>query len=248
MEQSIGKKIFHICMIGAIILVILLVVGILVLHYQFEGETNLPFEVSKIVIISSVDGNNNPNEENLWNITVNQNNDVYMYIDKNKDYNKTEVIDSIVIDNIQINKEVQNGEIHIYKPAESDKELFKNTEENLVEQITYTGDIESNIKELKIANQGDLLRLRFANDNLATYTSAEGEQVDYGKLLQLTNVTYEDLKAKVNFDISINLASEKSFKANVSLDIPVQDIIEKGTASKELTELDNIIFKRIENN
>ncbi|MBR3249949.1 MAG: hypothetical protein IKF83_04595 [Clostridia bacterium] len=248
MEQSLGKKIFHICMIIAIIVAIFLGVGILMLRYQTKGETNLPFEISKIAIISSVDGINNPNAESPWNITVNQNNDVYLYIDKNKDYNKTEAIDTIIIDNISINKEVQKGEIHIYKPAQSDKELFQNTEENLVEQITYTGDIQSNIKELKIANQGDLLRLRFANDNLSTYTSTEGEQIDYGKLLQLTNTTIEDLKANVKFDITLNLKSGKSFKANVTLDIPVQEVIEKGTASTEITELNNIIFKRIENN
>ena len=248
MEQSLGKKIFHICMIIAIIVAIFLGVGILMLRYQAEGETNLPFEITKIAIISSVDGINNPNAESPWNITVNQNNDVYLYIDKNKDYNKTEAIDTIIIDNISINKEVQKGEMHIYKPAESDKELFKNTEENLIEQITYTGDLESNIKELKIANQGDLLRLRFANDNLATYTSAEGEQIDYGKLLQLTNTTMEDLKANVKFDITLNLKSGKSFKANVTLDIPVQEVIEKGTASTEISELNNIIFKRVENN
>ena len=235
-------------MIIAIIVAIFLGVGILMLRYQTKGETNLPFEISKIAIISSVDGINNPNAESPWNITVNQNNDVYLYIDKNKDYNKTEAIDTIIIDNISINKEVQKGEIHIYKPAQSDKELFQNTEENLVEQITYTGDIQSNIKELKIANQGDLLRLRFANDNLSTYTSTEGEQIDYGKLLQLTNTTIEDLKANVKFDITLNLKSGKSFKANVTLDIPVQEVIEKGTASTEITELNNIIFKRIENN
>lgn len=248
MEQSIGKKIFHICMIIGMIAVLLIGVGVLVLLYQVEGETNLPFQISKIAIISSVNGKDNQDEANTWNLTVNQNNDIYLYIDKNKDYNKTEIIDNIVINNISINKQVQKGEAHVYKPAETDSELFKNSEENIVQELTYTGDMESNIKNLKIANQGGLVVMRFANDNIATYVSSEGEQVDHSKLLQLTNTNMEELKANVTFDLSINLKSGKSFKANVALDIPIEGVIENGTASKEITETNNIIFKRIENN
>ena len=248
MEQSIGKKIFHICMIIGIIVAILVGVWILTLIYQVEGETNLPFEVSKIAVISSVNGKDNKDEANVWNITVNQNNDMYIYIDKNKDYSKTEVIDTIIIDNIAINKEIQKGETHIYKPAEQEGELFQNIEENIIQELTYTGDMESNIKNLKIANQGGLVVIRFANDNLANYVSGEGEQVDYSKLLQLTNTTMEELKANVSFDLSISLKSGKTFKTTVTIDIPIEGIIENGTASKEITDTNNIIFKRIENN
>ena len=248
MEQSIGKKIFHICMIIGIIAAILIGVWILTLVYQVEGETNLPFEISKIAVISSVNGKDNKDEANVWNITVNQNNDMYIYIDKNKDYNKTEVIDTITIDNIAINKEIQKGETHVYKPAELDGELFQNTEENIIQELTYTGDMESNIKNLKISNQGGLVVIRFANDNIANYVSGEGEQVDYSKLLQLTNTSMEELKATISFDLSINLKSGKTFKTTVTTDIPIEGVVENGTASKEITDTNNIIFKRIENN
>ena len=49
-------KSFHICMIIVIIVVILFIVGVLVLRYNVEGETNMPFELSKIAIISSQEG------------------------------------------------------------------------------------------------------------------------------------------------------------------------------------------------
>lgn len=248
MEQSIGKKIFHICMIIGIIAAILIAVWILTLVYQAEGETNLPFEISKIAVISSVNGKDNKDEANVWNITVNQNNDMYIYIDKNNDYSKTEVIDTVTIDNIAINKEVQKGETHVYKPAEQEGELFQNTEENIIQELTYIGDMESNIKNLKIANQGGLVVIRFANDNLANYLSGEGEQVDYSKLLQLTNISMEELKATASFDLSINLKSGKTFKATVTTDIPIEGVIENGTASKEIVDTKDIIFKRIENN
>ena len=49
-------KSFHICMIMVIIVVILFVVGLLVLRYNVEGETNMPFNLSKIAIISTQEG------------------------------------------------------------------------------------------------------------------------------------------------------------------------------------------------
>ena len=78
MEQKLSKKVFHICMIIVIITAVLFAVGIIILRYQVEGETNLPFEISKISIISAVDGKDNKDEANKWNINVNQNNDVYI--------------------------------------------------------------------------------------------------------------------------------------------------------------------------
>ena len=126
--------------------------------------------------------------------------------------------------------------------------MFENTQENIVDQIIYTGDMESNIKKLKISNQGGLVVYRIANDKVATFTSNEAEQVDYSKLLKETKITYEDLKATVNMNLTIKLASGKSFKTNISLQIPIEDIVEKGTSSKEITDTNNIVFKRVENN
>lgn len=248
MEQKLSKKIFNICMIIVIIAVIIFSVGISIIRYQVKGETNLPFEITKISIISSVDGKDNEDEANKWNITVNQNNDIYIYIDRNNNYSKTEIIDNIIIDKIIINKDSEKGQIHIYKPTEKETIMFENAKENIVEQIVYEGDMESNIKKLKISNQGGLVVFRIANDSVATYTSNEAEQVDYSKLLQETKTTYEDLKATVNMDLTIKLTSGKSFKTNISLQIPIEKIVEKGTSSEEITDTNNFVFKRVENN
>ena len=248
MEQKLSKKVFHICMIIVIIAIILFAVGFLVLRYQVEGETNLPFEISKISIISSIDGKDNKDDANKWNLTVNQNNDVYIYIDKNNNYNKTEIIDSVIIDNITINKNSEKGEVHIYKPTEKGTAIFENVQDNIIEQLAYIGDMESNIKGLKISNQGGVIVVRFANDNVSIYTSNDAEQVDYSKLLKETKITYDDLKATANMDLTIKLTSGKSFKANITLDIPIEGIIEEGTSSREITDTNNIVFKRIENN
>lgn len=248
MEQSLKRKIFHVAMILLIIAVILSAVGLLILRYQVEGETNLPFDLSKIIIISSVDSIDNKDETNRWNLSVNQNNDVYIYFDKNNNYNKTEIIDSIVIDNITINKQTEKGKINIYKPTENGTNIFENKEENIVNEITYYGDIETNIKDLKISNQGGIIVLRFANDNISQYVSNEAEEVNYNNLLQLTNVNADDLKANITFNLSINLTSGKTYRTAINVDIPIEDVIQRGTSSKEITDTQNFIFKRVENN
>ena len=45
----------------------------------------------------------------------------------------------------------------------------------------------------------------------------------------------------------INLNSGKKYQAPISFDIPTDEIIEKGTVGIDKTDLNDIIFKRIEN-
>ena len=46
----------------------------------------------------------------------------------------------------------------------------------------------------------------------------------------------------MTFDIIINLNSGKKYQAPISLDIPTDEIIEKGTVGIDKTDLQNIIF------
>ena len=99
MEQGIRKKLFHICMFISIIVIIFFIVGIIILKYHVEGEKDMPFEISNIKIISSVEGIDQENKQEKWNISINQNNDIYIYVEKNQDYKDTEVIENIILDN-----------------------------------------------------------------------------------------------------------------------------------------------------
>ena len=93
MFRNLNKKIFHIIMIIGMIFVILCVAGILILRYQVEGESNMPFKITKISIVESVEGNAIEGASEKWNLNVNQNNDIYIYIEKNSSYGKTEIIE-----------------------------------------------------------------------------------------------------------------------------------------------------------
>jgi len=247
MLRSLNKKIFHVIMIVIIVFVILCVAGILALRYQVEGESNMPFEISKISLVESVEGNAVQGSAEKWNMNVNQNNDIYIYIEKNSKYGKTEIIEEVQLNNITINKQNEKGEQKLYKPVVDEKRMFINATENEITEITYKGELESNIKEQKISNQGGIVAFRYAINNLAQYVSETDEQIDHSQLLKLTNTTQEDLQTKLSFDITIKLTSGKKYQATIDLDVPIDEIIEKGTVGKDITELDGIIFKRIEN-
>ena len=130
-KQIIDTKQFHICMVILIIVAILCTVGLITLKYNVEGENNLPFELSKITVISTIEGNDNEDANNKWNLTVNQNNDIYLYIKKNENYKTTEAIQSITLNNFNQEQTAKIGERKIYKPdAKIESVIFKNTEEN----------------------------------------------------------------------------------------------------------------------
>ena len=55
MYRNLKQKIFHSLIITIIIIAILSVGGMLILRYQVEGESNMPFKISKISIVESVE-------------------------------------------------------------------------------------------------------------------------------------------------------------------------------------------------
>ena len=62
------------------------------------------------------------------------------------------------------------------------------------------------------------------------------------------NINEEDIIAKISFNVTITLDSGKVFQTeNVELQVPNQNIVQNGTIGYEYTDLQNIVFKRIEN-
>lgn len=240
------RKSFHIVMIITIIAIIFFVVGILILRYNVEGETNMPFELTKISVISSSDGISKETVNTRWNFDLYQYNDIYLYIDKNNDYNGTDTITSVLINNIVV--ESQNSEkVKIYKPdSEEEHQIFKNEEDNVVQEIVYTGGMESNLKNLEISNQGGIVSFRCSYDNLMEYATDDLE-INNQQLLSKAGITNEQLQAKLTFDFTISTQSGKEYQANISLDIPIGDIVGQGTTSQEIIDMSDFIFKRIQN-
>ncbi len=243
----VKTKAFHICIITLIIIGLIAFAYVRIAKYNSEGETQMPFEVSKINVISSVDGEDSKDQSaDRWNLDVSQNNDFYIYIEKNNNYHgrTEEAIESVVIENFEITKNKEQGENIIYKPdAESEKEIFKNEDKNKVDKIEYTGAAESKVKQMQMSNQGDLIYFRYTNKNIAKFASNE-EELDYSQILKKLGTKEEDLKTTIKFDMTIKLASRKEFKTTVNTQVPIEGIVEKGASSNEIIDVNKLIFKR----
>ena len=237
-------KALHIAIIFLIIIAIGFTAVMLILRYDEKGEENMPFDISKISVISSINGQDVKDKENLWNKAVGQDNDVYIYIEKNNNYIKTEAIEKIILNNFKIDSTPKKGEISFYKPSNNEKELFENTDESKVEEIVFSGEQSTKLQELKISNQGGIVAFRIANKNLGNYVSNEKE-IYYNNLLKKINITDEQIKTNISFDTTIVLAEGRSFKTTINLELPVEGVIENGKSSKEINGKD-FVFKMVE--
>lgn len=245
-KNLVNKRYFHVCMTILIIVVILFIVGMLILKYNVEGETNMPFNLTKITVISSSEGIDKDAGENKWAFDIYQNNDIYIYIDKNENYKETEAIKNIVIDNFTIEGQMKEN-IKIYKPEfEEEDVIFKYSEENKVDRLEYIGELINDIKTMQVSNQGGIIAFRCSNDNLTEYRSDE-DAINHNELLKKANITNESLQFNLKFDLSIILENGKEFKTNVELNLPVDDVVNNGVTSKEFTDMSKFVFKRIKN-
>ena len=239
-------KSFHICMIMVIIVVILFVVGLLVLRYNVEGETNMPFNLSKIAIISTQEGMDDGQTNTRWSFDVHQSNDIYLYIDKNDAYDKTEIIKSVRVDNFQIEAKNQDN-VKLYKPdATEENVIFQYNDEDIIQSLEYTGDVESDLKNLKISNQGGIIAFRCSNNNVTKYQSDE-EEINHGELLKKAGVAEEELKINLAFYLTITLESGKQYQAEIKTELPTGNVVEEGNTSTEITDLKDVVFKRTHN-
>lgn len=248
------KKIIKLSISIGIIILIIAVALFMVIRYQVEGEKNMPYNINKIIIISSAltteENQEEANVENyIWNEKIIQNNDVYIYLKKN-DKNKEDVkINSVKIENIQILKKSNIGKIQIYMPNSKDGVLYNYINEFLVgNSLTYTGGSIDNTKTLEINKNGGAICLSFANVDLGRFQSNEDELIEQGaSILQKMGISDEDLKFKISFDIIIDVGN-KAYKGTIVLDMPVDGMVGKKESHIEITDFSKVIFKRCKNN
>lgn len=246
MDEMRKKEKIKACIAIAVIVLAILITGIITMKYYVEGETNMPFTLSKITVVSTAEGVENEGAVEKWNLSIFQNNDIYFSIEKNENNTEEEILESISIENIQITKAPGIGEIKTYMPNSLDGRLFSYAEEYVLSEnkLSFKGASKSDSKTLEIGNQGGTAVIRFSNTEIGDYVSDEDEEIKHdGSLLYKTEATMESLSFEVNFDFVINLKN-KSYVSNISLSLPCgENLLEEGTCSKEIT--DRFIFKRM---
>lgn len=218
-----------------------------ILKYHVEGEENLPFQVSKIMVISNAYGMQKENTEYHWVLDVIQNNDIYIDIVKNKNSEAQEIIDKIIFSDFEIESAPKKGKIVKYNPQSVDNGVYRNEEQYEISQkLEYIGSEEkSDIKNLQVSNQGGLVFLRIINQNLGNYSASETEEIRHdGTLLEKIGITDDEIFFSISFDLSIELKSEKKYKARVTLEMPRGNLTKEGTTNYQIFGTEELVFKR----
>lgn len=237
-------------LIAAITILILLFIFVIIMmiKYEVEGETNMPFQLSKIVVIGTVEGiEKQTDSDTKWNFDIYQNNDVYFYIDKNEDNSQEEeLIRSVKISNIQITKEPQKGTIKTYMPNSEAGRLYTYDEQFLVdEKLEYRGSSESSSTNLEIGSKGGVALIRFSNSTIGNYASDKDNEIIHNStLLKKINATNEEISFNVTCDFMIETTKEK-YQTTISLDLPTGNLDEDENCYLEKTDMSDVVFKRV---
>lgn len=241
MKKNLLKKCLFIIFLSALLMVVISIM----LKYDVEGEKVLPFSISKILLVSTVDGHVVDDPENIWNIDVTQVNDLYIYIDKTLEDEQT--INEIKIENFVVNKIPSKGRLKVLRPTGELSNLYTYSEQDYIfTELTYTGAAIDDLKSLEISNNGGVLAFRVALEELGTYISNDDEEITYdGKLLSNLGINLEEIQFNLSFDIIITTSDDVSYKGTINLDMPIESVIEEGSSNRELTDFSNIVFKRI---
>ena len=237
------KQYIKIAVTLIIISVLLFLILLVIFKYEIEGEKkeNLPFVIEQISLVSTADGlKNQENNEYLWSGELIQVNDIYIKVSKNP--NISGVIENAIIQNVEIITP-QKGNINLTKIIKNEDTSNNYVIEDLKE-YKFTGGKSTSLENLTIANQGGIIGLRAINVNLGTYNSND-EEINYdGRILNIENITNDEIKFKLKFDILIELRDGIKYKTNIELELPVGNILENGVEIREYNNIDNLIYKR----
>jgi hypothetical protein len=242
------KNVLKKCLFAVGITIVILFAILVMLKYEVEGEKTLPYKLSKILIISTVDGTKVDDSDNLWNISLSQVNDFYVYISPEKENEKT-TIKEITFSDFTITSNPEIGTCKILRPTGEIENLYSKSEQDyLGSSITYLGDRIDDLKSLQISNNGGVAGFRFAINDLGNYISNEDTEVSYdGSLLKKVGIDIEKIVTKLSFNVSIKTNDNVTYQGNVNVSTPAGDIINNGTSNIEITDFDDVIFKRVKN-
>lgn len=235
------------CLFVIFLLVMIGIVIFIIKKYEVEGEKTLPYSLEKILVVSNIDGQRNEDENNIWNISLSEYNDVYIYMKKDEATSDDITIKDITLDNFSIEKKPVKGDLKLYRPTGELNSLYTYSEQDyLGSNLVFTGSKIDDLKNLEIGNTGGVMAFRTSIENLGNYTSNEDIEIVYdGSLLQKVGVTLEDIKFSMNMDITIQTNENISFKGTIKLDFPAGDIVTNGSSNIEITDFSDIVFKRI---
>lgn len=242
------KQIIKKAVIVFILALLIIAIGFIMIKYEIEGEKNMPFKLSKIMIISTADGTSVDEK----NILISQCNDFYLSIEKNVENDDKNIIKNVYIENIKVMSEPEKGTVKFYRPSISGKLVYDNSKEcEIKDSLTYTGDIQTSLHALTISNQGGTIGFRTCVENIgeiAIEQKADSKAISYnndGTLLQKAEIEIQQIRYNIGFDMIIELTDGKMYKGYINETLPIEDTEKGGVQGLEKVDVEDIVFKRI---
>lgn len=218
----------------------------IMIRYQVEGETQMPYNLNQIVIKSTL-GSKNLDGDSLWNIELLQDNDIYIYINKGENKHEDIKIEKVSIENIKFEGVDNSENIKILLPTGNsiDNIYVNSTKDYKNEKIEFLGSNVDSLDKHEICEDGGMIAFRVENSNIGTYTSDKDKEIKYDStLLEKAKISEESLKFKIYFDLIIETTAGVKYKTTLNYEMPIDTFKESGTNTRVIEDFSNVIFKR----
>lgn len=221
-----------------------------IINPQYKNDLNLkndsPFKISKMIFYSGIIPNctSFSNTDN-WNLEISQYTDIAIYIDNSsQQLSENNTINSLYIDNIS----------YAQKPNIGKPNLYYQNPLNFATSAIYSDYIIDNHLSYNILNFDNTdnfnyyftpnfftdcsnpIVLKYVNSEiLQNYTfSNKNNLVFDGSILKDSNIYLKDLNSQISFTINIVSNSQKLYKYDASINIPI--------STSEMTLFDSNIY------
>lgn len=221
-----------------------------IINPQYKNDLNQkndsPFKISKMIFYSGIIPNcTSFSNTDDWNLEISQYTDIAIYIDNSsKQLSENNTINSLYIDNIS----------YTQKPNKGSPNLYYQNPLNFATSTIYSDYIIDNHLSYNILNFDNTdnfnyyftpnfftdcsnpIVLKYVNSEiLQNYTfSNKNNLVFDGSILKDSNIYLKDLNSQISFTINIVSNSQKLYKYDASINIPI--------SNSEMTLFDSNIY------
>lgn len=215
-----------------------------------------PFSLNKIILFSSATTTSNGLNNSVWNQDISQYCDICIYLNNNSsNVADKNIAKQVYIDNISISTP-ELGSPCLYKKSVQDFGKSSFSEDKIISD-RFDFNIIDTKKTINYDNNdiynnlSTPLSIGFYNKNIKTnFLNSDSQIESNGRILKKASIPEASIICYVSFNINIvNMLGEK-YICNVNFSIPFTDeissIYEDGYIKKEISNLDNYKFLRIQ--
>lgn len=192
------------------------------------------FNISKISIYSGASGENvSENYQNPeWNLNIYQYSDIVIYLSRISDFNDTNNIKRLYIDNINLGSTNLGVPVLYYlnpydygtDKINGNNEITDSLEFNVLNSENIDNDISYSIPIL-FQDLSNPITLKYVNKEIVkSYKFSNEEKMIFnGTLLKTVRVNPKDIENKISFCINIKTGDNRLLKQKIEISIPLKD-------------------------